>query len=110
MKQYLIDELRPEDHRLLKEYLDRHFAAAPLEGIYRIVLERGQLTPVQREHDQCAPHFMAVELGHDRLACELLVRSATRIRCECIAYATEAQRNWLVTLVDDMLTQLRIIT
>ena len=39
---------------------------------------------------------------------ELLVRTQNRIRCECIAYATDEQRNWLIRLVDDMLAQLGI--
>jgi hypothetical protein len=37
------------------------------------------------------------------MVCEFLVRSPKRIRCDCIAYATEAQRNWLIDVVDAML-------
>lgn len=110
MKQYLIDELRPEDHRLIKAHLDQHYASAALEGIYRVMLAPGQLTATQAAHDTCKPHFMALELHPDRLACELLVRSATRIRCDCIAYATETQRDWLMAKIDGMLAQLRIVT
>jgi hypothetical protein len=50
----------------------------------------------------------AVELEETRLSIELLVRTRNRIRCNCIAYATPEQRNWLIRRVDDMLEQLGI--
>ena len=53
---------------------------------------------------------MALELGPDRLAAELLVRTRSRVRCDCIHYADERQRNWLVRTVDAIFEKLEIIT
>jgi hypothetical protein len=63
---------------------------------------------MQKAHNECQPFYFALELLPDRLACELLVRSQQRIRCHCIQYATESQRNWLIQSVDDVLEKLAI--
>ena len=42
------------------------------------------------------------------LACELLVRIKTNIKCDCMGYATETQRNWLVDWADAVLEKLSI--
>jgi len=42
------------------------------------------------------------------LACELLVRTKNRMRCDCIQYATANQRNWLIELIDNMFSRLEI--
>ena len=65
---------------------------------------------VQQTHTACAPFFAALELGPDRLAAELLVRTRSRVRCDCIHYADERQRNWLVRTVDAIFEKLEIIT
>jgi hypothetical protein len=49
-------------------------------------------------------------LGADRLAAELLIRTRNRVRCDCIHYADERQRNWLVQTVDAIFEKLEIIT
>jgi len=110
MKQYVIDELRAADYLALKSYFDEHFKSATLEGIYWIPIEAELLTAVQREHRECQPHYIAVDLNQDRMACELLVRTQTRIRCNCIGYATQTQFNWLIGLIDDILNRLKVIT
>ena len=110
MKQYVIDELRAGDYQALKNYLDEHFGAAALEGIYWIQLPVEVLTAVQLEHTECRPHYVAVDLDQNRMACELLVRTQNRVRCNCIAYATEKQFSWLIALIDDIFNRLEIIT
>ena len=110
MKQYLIDELRPEDHRKLKTYLDNTFSKSVIGGIYWISLEDRILTDVQLAHADCRPHYFAVDLNEDRLACELLVRTQARMRCSCMGYADETQRNWLIGLIDSMFEELEIRT
>ena len=77
-------------------------------GVYWVPIDPGLLSPTQSMHVQCRPFFAAIELQTDRLSMELLVRTQNRIRCECIAYATDEQRNWLIRLVDDLLAQLGI--
>jgi hypothetical protein len=110
MKQYVIDELRPQDYRKLKTYLDDSFGSSVIGGIYWIALEDRILTEVQSAHDGCQPHYFAVDLSEDRLACELLVRTQARMRCNCMGYATETQRNWLIRLIDAMFEELEIKT
>ncbi len=108
MKQYVIDELRPVDHQQMKSYLDRHLDSSEIGGIYWLPLNVELLTPVQKSHQDCQPHFFALELEPNRLACELLVRTKQRVRCDCIAYATREQVAWLIDFTDAMLEKLNI--
>lgn len=110
MRQYLIDELRPADYEKIKAYLDQHFSVSEFEGLYWVTLGEEQLTEVQGAHKECQPYYFALELMPDRLACELLVRSKQRIRCHCIQYASEAQRNWIIQKVDGIIEKLELIT
>jgi hypothetical protein len=108
MKQYVVDQLRYPDYEKLKALLDQRYGEAVMGAVYWIPLEREVLSPIQLEHRECQPHVAAVELEETRLSMELLVRTRNRIRCSCIAYATERQRNWLIHIVDCMLEQLGI--
>lgn len=108
MKQYVIDELRPEDYKALKKYLDEQFGPAEMDRIYWIPVETDLLTDTQLQHKDCRPHYLALDLDPGRLACELLVRTKNRMSCDCIHYATEKQRNWLIELVDNMFKRLEI--
>jgi hypothetical protein len=110
MKQYVVDQLRYHDYEKLKGYLDQRFGPAEMGNVFWIPLPTGRLAPVQAEHLECQPFFAAIELLEDRLCLELLVRTRQRIRCDCIAYATETQRNDLIRMVDDMLAELEITT
>ena len=108
MKQYVVDELRPEDYEVLKKYLDEEFGPAEMDGIYWIPVAAEFLADIQRQHEQCQPHFLALDLDRSRIACELLVRTKTRMRCDCIQYATEKQRNWVIELVDNIFDSLGV--
>lgn len=110
MKQYVIDELRPDDYQKLKAYLDTHFAVPGFEGLYWLPLDEQAYSDVQKTHADCQPYYFALELTPERLACELLVRTNKRVRCNCIQYATESQRNWLIRSMDDISHRLEIIT
>jgi len=108
MKQYVIDELRAGDYETLKTYLNDHFGPAALDVIYWIPIDPDILTDVQIDHAACRPYYFAIDLDQTRLSCELLVRTKRRVRCSCIDYATEAQRNWLIDLIDTIFYQLEI--
>jgi hypothetical protein len=108
MKQYLIDELRPQDHDKIKSYLDEAIKTSPMAGLYWIPLEDDLLTGGHAAHPQCGPHYFAIELQEDRLACELLVRAENSIHCSCIGYASKKQRDWLIDYVDAVLEKLEI--
>lgn len=110
MKQYLIDELRPPDHEKIKAHLDANFRPESLGGIYWIPIGKGLLRGIQEEHVGCQPHYFAVDLEEDRLSCEFLVRTRNRMRCDCIRYANQKQRNWIIRFIDDLLDELAVIT
>jgi hypothetical protein len=110
MKQYVIDELRAADYKALKTYLDGQYGTAAMDGIYLIPVTADILTDIQSEHTECRPQYFAVDLDGNRLACEFLVRSKYRVRCDCIDYATENQRNWLIGLIDNIFDRLQIKT
>ena len=108
MKQYVIDQLREEDHQKVLQFLGDHADKTAMEGIFWLDLPRDLYTPVQAEHTDCQPYYFAVSLDFGRAAFELLVRSRQILRCGCIAYATPRQRDFLLQFADHMLEQLGI--
>jgi len=110
MKQYVIDELRPIDYKLVKAYLEENFSSSDVDGIYWIQLDQNILTEIQVEHTNCQPFYFAVELEPNFITFELLIRTKKRIRCDCMGYATEKQRNWLIRLADSIFDTLEIKT
>lgn len=108
MKQYVIDQLSNQDYGLLKDYLDKHFKNSGMDDIYWIPVNEDLLTQIQRSHTDCQPFFFAVEIVPFKIMCELLVRTKNRMRCNCIQYADESQRNWLVDFADSIFDRLKI--
>lgn len=109
MKQYVIDELRPEDALKLKHYLDECHGPAIMGSLYWLPIDPALYNGTQSSHESCRPFYFALELKPDALCCELLVRTNNRVRCDCIGYATEEQRNWLVRIIDSIFERLEII-
>ena len=103
MKQYVLDQIQPQDFEMIKGQLETRFGAPRLDNVFRIVLPPERLTGLQKTHADCGPFYFAAELENDRLNCELLVRSGSTLRCDCIGYATVDQRNWLIAEIDDLL-------
>ena len=108
MKQYVIDELNPQDAEALGDYLKRYAQPAGVVGLYWLPIEEGLLSPEQHSHDECKPFAFALELLPDRLVCELLVRTRSRVRCSCITYANRDQREWLIETIDAILIKLGV--
>jgi hypothetical protein len=108
MKQYVIDELRYPDFEKIKGYLDENFASSGVDGIYWIPVEVELLSDIQTAHVECQPFYFALQLEPQSLACEFLVRTQNRVRCNCIEYATQPQRNWLIQVVDAIFEKLEI--
>jgi hypothetical protein len=108
MKQYVVDELRPVDHQRIETHLQASTISSQVKGVYWISLDDRILTTEQKAHTDCQPFYFALELEPRRLTCELLVRTRSRVRCTCMTYATELQRNWVISWVDDMLDRLQI--
>ena len=100
MKQYVIDELRPEDHDKIQTWIADNLEHSPLGDLYWLPLDDAPLSDLQQAHTECGPHVFALELSHQSLSCELLVRTRKRVSCNCIGYATEEQFLWLIRRVD----------
>lgn len=109
MKQYVIDQLRPQDHQLVKAYLDEKAEKAVFEGLYWVDFPEDLLTTLQAGHESCHPFYFAVNLSEEKVEFELLVRSRRIIRCNCIAYATPAQRDYIIRFADEMLENLDLL-
>jgi hypothetical protein len=108
MKQYVIDQLRPDDYFRIKAYLDTNLRQSGIPEIYWLILPQDMLEGIQAEHADCRPFYFALELCQTALSCELLVRTLSHIRCDCMCYATPLQRNWMIQTVDDICSQLEI--
>jgi hypothetical protein len=108
MKQYVIDQLRELDFYQIKDFLDRNTEGASLEGVYSVNLPAHLYTAIQSEHGKCHPFYFAISLTRNDVAFELLIRSRHILRCSCIAYATQQQRDYIIAFADRMLEDLRI--
>jgi len=108
MKQYVIDALRPEDFNKIRQFLDEVLEPSHLDQLYWFRLDDKILSPAQADHKECYPFYFAVELQSDRVSFELLVRTKSRVRCSCMAYATESQLSWLIRAVDRVFDRLDI--
>ena len=108
MKQYMVDGLRLQDYTKLKAYLDKHLESSSLGGIYWLEVDPSILTETQKKHSGCGPHVFALMLEENYLSCELLVRIKKNIKCDCMAYATKEQRDWLIDQADAILESLDI--
>lgn len=110
MKQYRIDELRPRDYEDIKTYLDEHYGASHVEGVYWIPLDPDLLDEVQAAHGECQPFYFAAVLEPTGLSFELLIRTRNRVRCDCIHYANAAQRERIVAFAEAIFEELKILT
>ena len=105
MRQYRIDELSREERANIESYLKRTLKSGFMEDVFWIEVPQDLLGRAQRQHENCAPFYFAVELEADAVSFELLVRSQTNLHCDCIAYASAAQREFLLRFIDTMLQE-----
>jgi hypothetical protein len=108
MKQYVIDQLRESDYYKIKDYLDERAVKTVFEEIYQLELPGELYTATQAAHTECRPFYFAVSLTMNEVAFEWLIRSRETLRCECIGYASRAQRNYIIDFADSMLDDLGI--
>lgn len=105
MRQYRVDELSREERANIESYLKRTLRPGPVDGVYWIEVPQDLLGAEQRTHEDCAPFCFGVVLEDEAVCFEMLVRSRTNLHCGCIAYATAAQRNFVLRFVDKMLQE-----
>ncbi len=110
MRCYLIEDFYPEHLQKVLASLTNKGYAGSLEGIFYLPLPDELLTDVQREHAaECGPHMLVLEaVDETTLKLELLVRARKKLRCECVMYATPAQREHIIGYLDDFIRQLDI--
>jgi len=108
MRLYKIDQLSREEKANIESYLNRSLQPGPVEGVYWLEVPQDLLSVEQRGHDDCGPFYFAVELEADAVSFELLVRSQTNLHCSCIAYASPAQRDFILRFIDKLLQEERI--
>lgn len=109
MKQYCIDELRPNDYEKIEGYLEERFGSSEIEGVYWVPLDPDLLDQVQGSHVDCQPFYFAVVLEPTVIAFEFLIRTRNRIRCDCIHYANEEQRDSIIRFGDSIFETLKIL-
>jgi len=105
MRQIMVDELTREERDNIDSYLKRTLQPGPLAGLYWMAVPQDLLAEAQQGHEQCGPFCVAVELEEETIRFELLIRSQTNLHCSCIAYATPAQRDFVLRFVDTMLEE-----
>lgn len=105
MRQLLIDELSKHERDNIDNYLKRTLSPGPLDGIFWLSMPDDLVGPAQQGHTACGPYYFAVELEEEALRFELLVRSQTNLHCDCIAFATQAQRDFVLNFADTLLSE-----
>jgi hypothetical protein len=110
MKQYVIDQLRENDFLKLEDYLSNNSEAGELPGIYWIPLPEALLETTQLDHLTCQPFYFAVNLDRNSICFELLVRTRSRLRCGCIQYASQKQRDFIISYADELFDKLGLMT
>lgn len=110
MRQYLLDEIRQQEMVAIRFYLKERTTPSALDEIFWLEIPKDLLSPVQWEHHDCGPHYLAIEVGKDFLKFEFLVRSQKRFRCDCIEYATASQEDFLMAFARRLIQDLDLNT
>ncbi len=108
MKQYVIDQLREEDHQAITEFLKKNADPTVFSDVFWLNIPENLYTDTQKEHSECPPFYFAVNLSEERVDFELLIRSRQILRCSCIHYADRRQREYILNYADQMLEDLNI--
>ncbi len=110
MKQYVIDQLREHEFLALEAHLNDHAEQADLPGIYWVPIPEELFEAVQSQHTPCQPFYFAVSLDRRAISFELLIRTRLRLRCGCIRYANQAQRDYILAYADGLFEKLKLMT
>ena len=105
MRQYLVDEISYLERDNIENYLKRSSKKGPIDGVYWIEVPSDLLGPEQKDHDDCGPFYFSIILEAQTLRFEFLVRSASNMHCSCIAWATPAQRQFVLDFADRLLAE-----
>ena len=110
MRAYLIDEIHPSQMEKIHDFLKKNAISSRLDDIFWVKIPENLLSNIQLEHINCRPHVFTVELGAEWIKLEFFVRSLSTMRCSCIGYCTEAQRNYILDFAHNTIDSLGINT
>jgi hypothetical protein len=108
MRQFLVDEIPKRQMEDIASYLKEKVESSGIDKIFWLEVPNDLLAPVQWEHQDCGPHYLAIEMGQDFLKFELLVRCRKRLRCDCVQYATPAQEAFLLKFAHTLIEALSL--
>ncbi len=103
MRSYLVQDINSSDMAKIVEAIKQKSNKMPVEGLFWISLPEELLSEKQKEHQDCGPHYLAIEVGDNWLKLELLVRCEQKIRCDCISYADPEQREYMIDFLDQLI-------
>lgn len=92
----------------VEAYLATKAECSGLAKVFWLLLPERLLSPQQREHQDCGPHYLAIETGRDFVKFEFLVRCRNRFRCDCIAFATPEQETFLLDFAKTLIRELAL--
>lgn len=104
MRQVLINEMNKDEAQKAKEFLEANGRAGAVNGLYWLRIPTDLLGEAQADHESCGPFSFAIELGDDFVSFELLVRSESNLHCSCTCYATSGQRDFLLAIMDRLVS------
>ena len=105
MRQVLINELNKDEAEKARGFLGANGRAGAVNGLYWLPIPEALLGDAQTGHESCGPFAFAVELGDDFVSFELLVRSESNLHCSCTCYATSGQRDFLMAVMDSLVSE-----
>ena len=108
MRYFMIDDLSKEERVVVENFLKRNATPGPIENLFWLQVPDDLLEETQREHRDCGPFFFGIELQDESVAFELLVRSQATLHCQCIAYTSPAQRDYMLAFVDRLISEERL--
>lgn len=109
MRWYGIDDITEEDTKKLADTLTEMELTSGMDGLFWLPVPAEMLSSVQQEHgESCGPHVMGLEIEENFVRLELLVRARSRMRCECVHYASPELRDRMIVWLENLLTELGI--
>ncbi len=109
MRTYRIDDLQNDECQRLVERFHELECNADIEDLYWLPVPQSMLSDIQKEHQEtCAPYVMALEIIPGALSLEMLVRSRTKLRCDCVHYASPELQIHMITYLHELLEELDI--
>jgi hypothetical protein len=110
MRKLVFDEMSRADMDRIREYLAEKAIPSEIEDLYWVELTPDLLDERQMQHHPCQPYRFAIELSQNALSLEMLIRSKTTMRCECIKYADAIQRDFILKFGDAIIEDCKVRT